>query len=251
MKESYTPGHSDRAVAFMSRRRLDPDGDFFRPFLRKSMTVLDCGCGPGSITCDIAIAVSPGPVVGVDASESQLQIAAQAAEAGGISNVSFRRGDAYELPFANASFDAVFCNALLEHLSEPQRAVDEFFQVLRPGGAAGVRTPDWGGFLVAPPTAAVRDAVDAYARLQQRNGGDPFVGRKLGDLFERTRFESIRQTSCFENYPSLATIAGFLALNLEEAGDAGNAATWREFAQLPRGMFAQAWVSCVGFKPED
>jgi len=54
MSEVYTPGYSDLATAFMLRRRLDPDGVFFLPQLKAGSSVLDCGCGPGSITCDSA-----------------------------------------------------------------------------------------------------------------------------------------------------------------------------------------------------
>ncbi|HZP93655.1 MAG TPA: methyltransferase domain-containing protein [Burkholderiales bacterium] len=249
MTETYTPGHSEGAVAFMSRRRLDPNGAFFRPLLSPGMRVLDCGCGPGTITCDIALVVAPGKVTAVDASASQLALAEERARDLEISNVEFREADAYALPFTDGSFDAVFSHALLEHLSHPQRAAAEFFRVLKPGGAVGVCTPDWGAFLIAPQTPALLEAFDAYTRLQDRNGGDTRVGRKLGDLLDAAGFVEVRQQARYENYSPLATIGDFLALNLEEAGDREHAATWRTWARGLRGMFAQAWVSAVGRKP--
>jgi len=185
----------------------------------------------------------------VDTNDEQLKLAARRAEALRIRNVNFRHGSVYELPFEDASFDAVFSHALLEHLSRPQQAVNEFFRVLRPGGAVGVCTPDWGAFIVTPETSAVLAAFEAYKSLQDRNGGDVQTGRRLGDLLEAAGFKDIRQQARYENYEPLTTIGDFLAMNLEEAGDAANAATWRSWARGERGMFAQAWVCCTGRKP--
>jgi hypothetical protein len=95
----------------------------------------------------------------------------------------------------------------------------------------------------------IKAAVDAYRQLQTRNGGDPCIDRRLGDLLERAGFSDIRQQARYENDAPLSPIADFFANNLEEAGDTRNAQTWRAFAMRRRGMFAQAWVSCTGLKP--
>lgn len=249
--ERYTPGYSQQALAFMSRRRLDPNGAFFKPYLRPGIAVLDCGCGPGTITCDIARAVSPGQVTGLDASPEQLRIAQRQAAALGLTNVAFREGNVYGLPFPDGTFDAVFSHALLEHLSDPQRAAKEFFRVLKPGGMVGVCTPDWGAFIVSPVTAEVTAAFEAYKALQDRNGGDVKTGRRLPDYLDGAGFEDIRSQSRFENYEPLTTIGDFLAVNLEEAGDEVNASVWRRWGREPRGMFSQAWVWCTGRRPEE
>ena len=47
-------------------------GAFFLPYLHPGMTVLDCGCGPGTITIGLAEAVAPGEAVGVDLEASQV-----------------------------------------------------------------------------------------------------------------------------------------------------------------------------------
>ena len=120
--ETYTPGYSKVAEAFMVRRRLDPNGAFFLPCLKAGITVLDCGCGPGTITRDIAKQVAPGKVTGVDFNADQVAAATRDAKAQGVANVEFRQGSVYELPFADNSFDAVFSHALLEHLKEPVKA---------------------------------------------------------------------------------------------------------------------------------
>jgi SAM-dependent methyltransferase len=247
--ETYTPGYSAVAAAFMVRRRLDPNGAFFLPYLQIGVTVLDCGCGPGTITRDIARQIAPGKVIGVDFNGDQIALAAAEAKAQGIANVEFRQANVYELPFPDNSFDAVFSHALLEHLKDPVKAAIELKRVLKPGGMIGVCTPDWGGFLLAPPTEKLLLAFEAYKALQNRNGGDVYCGHKLGMYLERAGFESLVMRSRYENYDPLTTIGDFLAVNHEEAGDPVTAATWREWGRKPNGMFSQAWVSCVGRKP--
>ena len=249
MTETYTPGYSSAAEAFMVRRRLEPNGAFFLPHLQPGIKVLDCGCGPGTITLDIAQRIAPGHVTGLDFNLSQVERATRDAQAAGLGNVEFRQGNVYELPFADGTFDAVFSHALLEHLREPGRAAAEFLRVLKPGGMLGVCTPDWGGFLVAPPLPEVVDAFEAYKELQNRNGGDVCCGRKLGGYVASAGFEDVRMSSRYENYDPLTVIGDFLATNFDEAGDSKRAATWREWGRKPGGMFSQAWVACTGRKP--
>jgi SAM-dependent methyltransferase len=249
MSETYTPGYSDAAAAFMARRRLDPNGAFFLPYLKPGISVLDCGCGPDTITRDIARQIAPGRVIGLDFNADQVAVAMRDAKAQGIGNVEFRQGSVYALPFENNRFDAVFSHALLEHLKEPVKAAVELKRVLKPGGMLGVCTPDWGGFLLAPPSEKLLLAFEAYKQLQNRNGGDVYCGHKLGIYLEQAGFEGIVMRSRYENYDPLTVIGDFLAMNHDEAGDARNAATWREWGRRPGGMFSQAWVSCTGRKP--
>ena len=69
--------------------------------------------------------VAPGTVVGIDFGASQIEQARAAARDRGIANVEFRVADCYSLPFADSSFDRVFSHALMEHLSDPLRAIGE------------------------------------------------------------------------------------------------------------------------------
>jgi ubiquinone/menaquinone biosynthesis C-methylase UbiE len=101
--EIYTPGYGTAAGALMARRRLDPNGAFFLPHLKPGISVLDCGCGPGTITRDIARQISPGQVMGLDFNADQVAIAMQDAKSEGIFNVELRQGSAYALPFEDNS----------------------------------------------------------------------------------------------------------------------------------------------------
>jgi SAM-dependent methyltransferase len=249
MQEHYTLGYAAAAVAFVARRRLDPDGAALMPFLRPGAAVLDCGCGPGTVTADIAQRVDGGTVVGVDLDASQVRLARERARQLGLANLSFEQGDAYRLPFDDGRFDTVFTHALLEHLREPARAMREFRRVLRPGGVAVMCTPDWSGFLFSPRTPALVHAVRTYCELQNRNGGDVEMGHKLRDYALQAGFEQVRATARYENYQPLSVIGDLVAWTLDSAGLPEPARAMRDWAALPDGMFAQAWVSCIGFRP--
>ena len=82
--ETYTPGYSQVVAAFMARRRLDPNGAFFLPYLGPGISVLDCGCGPGTIMRDIERQIAPGRIIGLDFSADQVTDATRYAKAEGI-----------------------------------------------------------------------------------------------------------------------------------------------------------------------
>lgn len=246
--ESYTPGHSANATEFMAQRSLDSHGAFFSSYLRSGLRVLDCGCGPGSITHGIAKRIAPGEAVGVDFGESQVARAGADAEKQGLANVKFVAASCYALPFADGSFDCVFAHALVEHLAEPQKAFAEFHRVLKVGGFIGVCSPDWGGFILAPDSPQITAARNAYTSLQTKNGGDVNAGRKLGGYLQAAGFTPLQMVARYECYPSLKFIGEYLALQLHQAGHEAEAQTFRTWSQHDGGLFAQSWVSAVGRK---
>jgi SAM-dependent methyltransferase len=245
MGEQYTPGHSANATAFMAARSFSTHGEFIRPHLTPGMKVLDCGCGPGVISIGLAEAVRPnGHVIGIDFAESQIAIA----EACATPNLTFQVASVYALPFEDNAFDLVFSHALFEHLADPIRGVREIRRVLRPGGVAGLCSPDWDGFILSPTDDRVETAVTRYRMLQEKNGGEPRAGRQLGSWLAAGGLVTQRMQARYECYPASGVIAEYLAIQLEQAGEIESGATLREWALLPWSLFAQSWVSAVAVK---
>src|SRR5262245_22131189 len=86
-------------------RRTGAGAAFFLRHLQPGMRLIDCGCGPGSITVDLAQAVTPGEAIGIDLHEEALTHGRQLACARGLSNVTFQVASVYRLPFPEGSFD--------------------------------------------------------------------------------------------------------------------------------------------------
>jgi ubiquinone/menaquinone biosynthesis C-methylase UbiE len=119
-------------------RRTGQAAEFFMPHLRPGMRLLDCGCGPGAITVDLAATLAPGDVVGIDIRADALAQARQRAHERGLTNVAFQVADVYRLPFPDATFDAAWTCAVLQHLADPITALAEIRRVLKPGGVVGI-----------------------------------------------------------------------------------------------------------------
>ncbi|MDI6895497.1 MAG: class I SAM-dependent methyltransferase [Bacillota bacterium] len=176
-REVYSIGYGPGAHRWHSQRTARDRAGFFLPFLRPGMRLLDCGCGPGSITLGFAEVLASGSVVGVDLEPRQIERARALAAQRGAANVEFRVGDIYELAFPDASFDAAFAHNVLEHLSDPLRALREMRRVLRPGGVVAIRDPDYGTVLCVPSTPLLAEASSLVLRVRERNGGSPYYAR--------------------------------------------------------------------------
>ena len=88
-REQYTMGYGPAATALMAMRSAQSHASFFLPHLKAGMNVLDCGCGPGTVTLGFAEVVAPGKVVGTDIEESQVALASETASRRNLSNVRF------------------------------------------------------------------------------------------------------------------------------------------------------------------
>jgi ubiquinone/menaquinone biosynthesis C-methylase UbiE len=168
---------------------------YLLPHLAPGMSLLDVGCGPGTITRDLARAVAPARVVGLDNVEAPLLEASTAA-----GDVDFRLGDAYALEFEDDSFDVVHAHQVLHHLTDPVAALREMRRVCRPGGIVAVRETDYSGATWFPAYYGFQVWLDVFRAISRGNGAEPDAGRRLKSWAREAGFTDITTTAsvwCF------------------------------------------------------
>jgi ubiquinone/menaquinone biosynthesis C-methylase UbiE len=103
--------------------------------LEPGQTVLDLGCGTGTLTIRIKQFLPQIDLSGLDGDPSVLQIAKGKAEAAGVC-IRWKEGMAYDLPFPAHSFDRVISCLMIHHLTTPNKlkAFQEVSRILKPGG---------------------------------------------------------------------------------------------------------------------
>ncbi|MDH3300657.1 MAG: class I SAM-dependent methyltransferase, partial [Acidimicrobiia bacterium] len=118
--DTYTHGHHPSVLRSHTWRTVENSAAYLIPHLRPGVSVLDVGCGPGTITADLAERVAPGAVTGIDVAAVIID---QARRDNQLDNLTFAVGDCYRLSFADDSFDIVHAHQVLQHLSDPVAAL--------------------------------------------------------------------------------------------------------------------------------
>ena len=254
-REIYTHGHHESVLRSHVWRTAENSAAHLLGALRPGLDLLDVGCGPGTITVDLARRVAPGRAVGVDRSADVIaQAEAHAAEQGVA--VELRTADVYELEFPDASFDVVHAHQVLQHLTDPVRALREMRRVLRPGGVVAVRDSDYSCFSWAPLDPALTRWLDLYRSVARRNEAEPDAGRFLKGWALAAGFRSVEATSSTWTYADPATCGWWGGLwadrcelsafgtqaveyGLASADELATiAAAWRRWAKQPDAFFA-------------
>jgi ubiquinone/menaquinone biosynthesis C-methylase UbiE len=160
--------------------------------LSPGSAVLDVGCGAGEICVDLADRVGPaGRIAGVDVSEAMIEAARRAATSARC-NIDLRVASAYQLPFADQSFDVVRAERVFQHLAEPEAALMEMLRVTRIGGQVMLVDPDHGQFSVAVDDPGERKVFEAARRSLLRMIVNPHSGIRLRALLQRAGLGEIR-----------------------------------------------------------
>ena len=122
--KDYVPGKSWKSVAEALLRLMPP------------AVIADLGAGDGSFS--LLLAQSASRVIAVDSSAKMIEFAREQAHRHGVKNVDYRLGDMEEIPIDDEAADIVFFSQSLHHALHPDRALQEAFRILRPGGRIAI-----------------------------------------------------------------------------------------------------------------
>jgi SAM-dependent methyltransferase len=176
--DDYLHGHVEPVLRSHRWRTAENSAAYLLDRLRPTDRLLDVGCGPGTITIDLARRLPGGEVVGVDASADVVAQAA-ATVTGEEPHVSFRVADVHALPFEDDAFDVVHAHQVLQHLRDPVVALREMVRVTRPGGTVAVRDGDYGAFTWSPAPDGLARWLERYRSVAVSLGAEPDAGRHL------------------------------------------------------------------------
>lgn len=256
MSDTYTHGHHESVLRSHRWRTAQNSAAYLLEHLRSGDRLLDVGCGPATITCDLARLVAPGAVTGMENVAEPLRIAQQTAEEFGLDNLDFQRGDVYAIPSADDSFDVVHAHQVLQHLTDPVAALREMHRVCRPGGIVAVRDADYGAMRWFPDNAGLDRWLEVYNAVAHSNGAHPDGGRRLRSWAVEAGFDDITATAsawCYTTEQERAWWGGLWADRVrssafaEQALERGIAtredleqlaAAWRTWTEDPDGWFA-------------
>jgi ubiquinone/menaquinone biosynthesis C-methylase UbiE len=191
----YTHGHHEAVLRSHRWRTVANSAAYVIPHLAPGIQLLDVGCGPGTITLDFAGRVAPGRVLGIDASESVIELARAEQAERRIGNVEFRTADVYALDLDDNTFDVVHAHQVLQHLADPVAALREMRRVCKPGGVVSARDGDYTAMTWYPADPALDRWIEIYNTVARANDGEPDAGRYLLAWAHAAGFTDVKSTA--------------------------------------------------------
>jgi SAM-dependent methyltransferase len=254
MTAVYTHGHHESVLRSHRWRTAENSAAYLLPQLKSGDTLLDIGCGPGTLTADLAMLVTPGRVTALETTTAALDLARAEVGRRGLDTVDFAVGDVHALDFADDSFDVVHAHQVLQHVGDPVAALREMRRVTRPGGLIAVRDSDYAAFAWFPQLPELDEWLDVYRRVARDNGGEPDAGRRLLAWAHAAGLTDVTATSstwCFATADDRQWWGGMWADRILSSALAGPAAergadlqrisaAWRTWAAHPDG-----WMSLL------
>jgi ubiquinone/menaquinone biosynthesis C-methylase UbiE len=255
-QNTYTHGHHESVLRSHRWRTAENSAAYLLPHLSPGLSVLDVGCGPGTITADLAVRVSPGVVTAIEISRDALALAEQEMASRGLENVRFAVADVHALDFPDDTFDVVHAHQVLQHVADPVSALKEMRRVCKPGGVVAARDSDYSSFAWFPLVPELDEWVDLFQNLARANGGAPDAARRLLSWAHAAGFTDVTPTAsawCFATPDDRAWWGGLWAdrttgsATAKQALDEGFATAedldriaeaWRRWTTEPEGWFS-------------
>jgi SAM-dependent methyltransferase len=178
-RERYTHGHHESVLRSHRWRTAENSAAYLLPLLEPGQRLLDVGCGPGTITADLAQRVGPAGVVAVDNAPGVLDACRETLASRGIEGVTVELANVYELPYADGSFDVVHAHQVFQHLSDPVAGLRELRRVCRRGGVVAVRDADYPAMAWYPSDPALDRWMELALTIGRANGAELGGGRHL------------------------------------------------------------------------
>ncbi len=190
----YTHGHHESVLKSHEWRNISNSCRYFEDYLEPGKNVIDIGCGPGTITVDIAKRVFPGKVLGIDMSEGIVAKAKSYALEAEVENIEFIVGDIYNLSNLSqdlGGFDICHAHQLLQHVHDPVGALKNMAMTVKKGGIVACRDSDYGAMTFYPHSEGLEKWRKVYSNLARSCGGEPNAGRHILSWANEAGFSSI------------------------------------------------------------
>jgi ubiquinone/menaquinone biosynthesis C-methylase UbiE len=196
-QEYVHPSTDAESERLEKQARLYGGAGFLDPFLADNpASILEVGCGTGYFVRHAAEQVPGARVVGLDMDESRIAFARSRSDA---PNAKFQPGDLTSLPFADDSFDLVFCRFVLVHYSDPLQAIAEMSRVTRPGGRVAAYEMIHDAIWFSPPKPAFTRLLKRTIDVLREQGAEPDQGLHLPTAMKRAGLEEV-QVQVIPNY---------------------------------------------------
>ncbi len=253
--EHYSHGHHESVLRSHSWRTVGNSAAYLAEYLIPGVTVLDVGCGPGTITLEFAARVAPATVVGIDASPDVIEKATALAAERDINNVEFVVGDAYDLDYETGSFDIVHAHQVLQHVSNPVGVLRELRRVRSHDGIVAARDVDYGACFWFPASAGLDRWLEVVRGVYQSNSTEPDAGRQLKSWAEEAGFTDVNSMASIWSFNTeedrrwwgsmweTRILQSALAVGAVDAGIASQddlldiSRAWHDWANDPKGWF--------------